>query len=262
MPHLNTKKRFDLLVFVLLIVVSAIFSLYFRTDIIFSILLYLGLPSAYLWLREPKNTKKVFAGSILLGILLGMAYSFLAESAYAWKVNYGFFPFNHVVLGSTPFGDFIWAFLILFATITFYEHFLDHERQPKLSKYATLGLGVGLSTFALVLWFLSTEPDGLQEVPYGYLILGVLTATPLALLFFTKKQLLYKVMFLGIFFFILNLVFELTALQLGQWSFPGNYIASVSILGAYFPIEELLFWIVLASPSLIVCYEFLIDDRE
>jgi len=198
---------------------------------------------------------------MILGVLLGMAYSFLAESAYAWKVHFSFFPFNHVVMGLTPFGDFIWAFLILFSTITFYQHFLDHEK-AKLSKYATFGLGVGLMTFALVLWLLTMEPEGFAKIRYGYLILGALTVTPLLVLFFTGAKFFYKVLFLSVFFFFLNLVFEITALNANQWSFPGEYIGSVWILGTYFPIEEFIFWIVLAAPSLVVCYEFLIDDGK
>lgn len=47
------------------------------------------------------------------------------------------------------------------------------------------------------------------------------------------------------------LAFEVVALHAGYWSFGGQYIGTVSAAGYRFPIEELLFMIVLSGPSVV-----------
>ena len=60
----------------------------------------------------------------------------------------------------------------------------------------------------------------------------------------------------GSYFFVYYLIYEITGLQLGWWIFPGKYLAWVSVLGVNFPLEELFFWIVLTSISILSYYEF------
>ena len=75
-------------------------------------------------------------------------------------------------------------------------------------------------------------------------------------------QFLKKLLKLGLYFFILNLLFEMTALDLGQWHFPGNNFIAWINLGPYrFPFEEFVFWIVLFSLATVSYYEFFYDDR-
>lgn len=261
MPKLNSKKKLDLLVVFVFIFVAAFLSVFFKIDLILSVSLYLGLPALYLWFRESKNWKKILSASLVIGVLLGMAYNLVAEFTNAYATRYGLFPFNYVAGGVTPFGDFIWGFLILFCSITFYEHFLDDERQVKFSKYSTFALGAGLVSFLLTESLLITAPESLHAT-YSYLLLGLLSILPLTALLFCKPTLIYKILWLTGFFFILNLVFEISALHLGQWNYPGQYIGLVEIMSVNFPIEEFIFWILLATPSLILCYEFLFDDGK
>ena len=70
-----------------------------------------------------------------------------------------------------------------------------------------------------------------------------------------------KVIYQGLFFFVLSILYELTAIHAGHWIFPGDYIGFVEILGLRFPIEELL-WLMLCVPSTIAIYEFFADDRK
>src|SRR5437868_2192078 len=99
MPKLNTKKKLDLLVVFLLIFAAAFVSTYFRIDLIFSVFLYLGAPSLYLWMRERKNWKKILSASVVIGVLLGMAYNLVAEFTDAYATHYKLFPFNYALGG-------------------------------------------------------------------------------------------------------------------------------------------------------------------
>ena len=65
------------------------------------------------------------------------------------------------------------------------------------------------------------------------------------------------------YFFYLTLVYELTALTLGWWSFPSSqFIGWVEIAGIRFPFEEFFFWLVLFSAWIVSAYEFSIDDEK
>lgn len=261
MSKLNTAKKLDLVVVFLLLIGAAAISVTFRTDIIFSVFLYLGVPALYLWFRERKNWKKISFASLVIGIFLGMSWNLVAEQTNAWTTHYTFSPFNILFVGKMPLGEFVWGFLILFYTIIFYEHFLDDERKKRLSPRSTLALGVGMVSFFLTSSLLVNAPEQIH-LQYSYLILGILICIPLVLLLWADLKLLLKVFYLSIFFFLLNLTFEITAIAHNQWGFPGNYIGTVRILAVNFPIEEMVFWIVLATPSLILCYEFLFDDGK
>ena len=56
------------------------------------------------------------------------------------------------------------------------------------------------------------------------------------------------------------LAYEVTAFYLGQWHFPGEYIGTVILLGASFPLEEFIIWIVLSAAVVLSYYELFIDD--
>jgi hypothetical protein len=262
MPKLSTSKKIDLWVIAFFVFTSALFSIYFRVDIIVSVILYLAIPSLYLWLRETKNAKKILFASVVIGVFLGIAYDLIVELNKVWVIHYSIFPFGVIVLGDTPLGDFFWAFLILFSSITFYEHFLDDEKEPGLSKHCAGGVGVSLIIFLMAVLFSFSSSASKLTNQDAYTILGSLSIVPLLLLLISSSKLRYKIAWLTLFFFVLNLTFEITAILLNQWSFPGKYITMIGGFGIYFPVEEFIFWILLGIPSLIVCYEFIFDDGK
>ena len=62
--------------------------------------------------------------------------------------------------------------------------------------------------------------------------------------------------------FLLFLVYELTALKLGQWVFLGEYIGGVEIFNSQFPFEEFFFWIMISSATCLSYYEIFVDDEK
>ena len=77
-----------------------------------------------------------------------------------------------------------------------------------------------------------------------------------------KSELLFKFLKVSAFFFFLFFAFELTALRLGQWNFPGRYIGKVEIFNLVFPFEEFFFWILLSSTVVLSYYELYVDDEK
>lgn len=97
---------------------------------------------------------------------------------------------------------------------------------------------------------------------YSYLTIALPTFLPLAYGIFVRPKLFSKIIKIAPFFFSLFLLYELTALYLGQWYFLGNYIGNIKIAGLSFPFEEFFFWVIISSPTVIVIYEFFVDDEK
>jgi len=261
MKYLAARKErlTDLLVVGTFIGVAAALSLALRADIFVSVLLYLGLPSAYLCLKRKKNYRKIIFASATLGLLLGMAYDFLAEQGNAYVVNYHSAILNYHIIGKTPVGDFLWAFLIPFSVLVFYEHFLDDERIKRISARSIDALFAGVLFFVAGAVYVMLHPDA-GSGGYAYLFVGACSVLPLIGLLFARHALVHKLVLISFFFFVLNLAFEITALMLGQWHFPGTYIGWITLFGLTFPYEEMLFWIIPSAAVFVFCYEMFFDD--
>jgi hypothetical protein len=258
--RLNTRKRIDLLVLFALIALAAATSLYFRTTLFTSFILYLLVPALYLCWREKKNYLKIFLASIDLTIL-GIALDVIAEHNHAWEAPTLLPLLSFPLWGVMPLELVAWGFCVVLFTLIFYEHFLDDERYPALSKHFLLFLIVSVVVFCWVALVATLIPHALG-VRYAYLVLFGSAELPLVWIVFRKPKLLYKIIWLGLFFFILNFVFELTGLSLNQWTFPGQYIGWVNVFGFTFPWEELVLWIALSAPIQVFYYEEFFDDGK
>jgi hypothetical protein len=59
---------------------------------------------------------------------------------------------------------------------------------------------------------------------------------------------------IAVVFGIFNLAFELLALHVGYWTFQGRYVAMVTVAGYRFPLEELVFLVLLCAPAVVAAY--------
>ena len=162
-----------------------------------------------------------------------------------------------------PIEDLIWGFLLVYSVIIFYEHFLDkgkHNLVDKRLKYFILPIITLLLIFFLLYFF---NPN-LLRLNYAYLWMGIILIFIPSITFLSFfPKLLSKYVKTGSYFFVLAFIFELTALQLNQWTFPGtHFIGWVQIAGHAFPFEEFFFWFVLVAIAILSYYEFFDDDRK
>ena len=68
----------------------------------------------------------------------------------------------------------------------------------------------------------------------------------------------------GAYFFFFLLIYEITALSLGQWVFSAEsqFLGLMEFKGITFPFEELFAWIMLGSLATLSYYEFFDDDKK
>ncbi|MDR3643181.1 MAG: hypothetical protein P4L74_06175 [Candidatus Doudnabacteria bacterium] len=258
----SPKKLFwDFIIVVVIIIIGAILSLVFRFKGLTSSLFFFFLPSFYLLCRQPKRLHRIFGGSFLIGTIFGFIFDFMANIGHAWAEYNSQLVFPYRILGVVPLDELIWYFGWVLVIVTFYEHFLEHERRDTISHNYKYGLLPALFTTASILVIYIVAPDKLV-LGHTYLLLGLCTLVPFIYLTIKKPVLFIKFMSISPFFFFLFSIHEITALIIGQWYFPGRYIGVVSIGNLSFPFEEFFFWILMSSTIVLSYYELYVDDER
>ncbi len=253
------KKLFDLSIVILSVLISAATAIYFGLNFLSTTILFFGLPSAYLLYRKPNNLKKVTVISVILGLIWGFSFDYIAElnNAWAWGGNTGlFFPLTFFSVVSLDI--LIWYFLWIFSIVSFYEYFIEYDNSTKISKNAFPIAITGVVAAALVI-VLGMFTDVLL-FEHTYFWLGVVTLIPYTYVVIRQPKLFAKSLLVAPYFFYLFLIFELTALYADLWSFSGQYIGMVSIMGLSFPVEEFFFWIMISATVTVAYYEHTVDN--
>lgn len=210
-------------------------------------------------IREGKNYKKIAIAVLLIGGIFGFIFDFIETFNKAWIVDRLVFPWK--VFGVLPIDDIVGFLLMTLFVVVFYEHFLDDEKNKRISPSLIFALAPSLLvTFAVVIVFL-IKPNILQ-MPYAYFYGGLIAISFPVLYIFFRPHLLSKFLKIAAFFFIIWFVAEIVAIKTGGWYFPGNYIGNVSVFGVSFPFEELFFWMMFYAASISAYYEKMIDDER
>jgi hypothetical protein len=259
MKKIVANKKADFIITCLILGFGFGVSILFKLKPLSGAFFYLFLPSLYLILREKKNFWKIFWGVVVFGFIVGFAFDLVQTFNKSWIMTGLVFPWKF--FGLLPLDNIIgWGLMALFILV-FYEHFLDDEKNKKISKnlkWAILvflaGLFIGVGLYLIF--------PALIKLPYAYLIGGII-AIIFPLIFSARKKLfLEKALKLSAFFFFVWLFAELICLKYGGWIFPGQYIGTVSLFGLSFPFEELFFWMMCYSATVASYYEFFIDDKK
>lgn len=253
------NKKLDLIIVFAIFILSALISIIFNLKPLTGGLLSLLIPSIYLMLREKKNFWKIFWGVFIFGVIIGFSFDFIVTLNQGWVVTRIVLPWKFFEI--LPIDNVIgWALMTLFILV-FYEHFLDDEKNKKISKNLKWAL-IPFSTLLFLLLVLYIINPSLLKLPYIYLLGGSMAIIfPIALTL-SKARFLEKFLKLGVFFFVVWFTLELVCLKNQGWIFPGQYIGQINILGLIFPFEELFFWMMFYSTTVVSYYEVFIDDRK
>lgn len=253
------RIRFELLTMLIYYLAVSALVLNLRLDYTVTATLFMGVPSIYFSLKRPDIIRINLAYSLLMSLMLVPVLDYLGHVSGSWHEADGITGVRF--LGVFPLDALIWGFLYSYFIISFYEYYLDrHKSQFHFSKrIKTLVLILLMLTLALSASILCGIT--IPVIPYFYAVLIVsLFVVPIAGIVSSHRQLLSKIVAQGIWFAVLSVIFELTALKSGQWWFPGPYyIGNVILFGLWFPLEEAL-WILLAVPAYICTYEYFADD--
>lgn len=257
-------QKTNLLLIFLWPVFASVFSFMLKANFFVSTLLFFGVPAAYLSYRNAKFVKKTALFSLILGIPLTIIIDYIMETTGGWFIPHSIFdPFR--IFNRVTVDIIVWGVLYVYFITIYYETFLDKHVKTKQyynqMKYLIISL---IITFGLFILIKFAKPE-LLYINYFYLIFGtVLGILPIALVLFSFPQLYGKFFKAGAYFFFLTFIYEVTALQLNQWSFPAKdqFIGFVDIVGIRFPFEEFFFWILLGALGILSFYEFFDDDRK
>lgn len=252
-------KKLDILVLILLPLIAVMGSLALRANFLTSAFLFYGLPAIYLSWRNTHAIKRAFIFS-LLAFPVGFVGDYLATNSNAWYVPQSSFPFR--VLGVVPIDDLIWGFMLVYVVVIFYEHFLDKGKHNNVDRRLKYGVYITLASVVIFFSAYLLNP-ALLRIPYAYFTFGALAVfSPIVIFLSHFPRFLAKYTKVIIYFTCLNLVYEITALELGQWQFLGReYFGWVELWGHRFPFEEFFFYIVLISVAILSNFEYFDDGH-
>lgn len=257
---MKENKKFDLLVVFIILAVAVLVSLFCNLKPIIVFLLYLLTPSIYLILREKKNFKKIFWAVIIFGVIFGLGFDFIVTFNEGWIVTRLIFPAK--IFGFYPIIDDILGFMLMtLFMVVFYEHFLDDEKNRRISRNLKLALIVSLIVLVFIFVIYLINP-ALLKIPYVYLVCGLVAIAFPIVINLHRPRFLGKFFKLAAFFFVVWFVLELVCLKNSGWIFPGQYIGTVEIFGLKFPFEELFFWMMWYAAAVASYYEVIVDDQK
>lgn len=230
----------------------------FRLPFITSIFVYFGLPTVYLFWRDPKIIKKVLLFSLIVWWPLMIVWDYLAYVDNTWFVPSAM----RFIRNSLPYQDIFWGLLYIMFGLSVYEYFFNEKRSKKVFPRRFYFLACffygGLALF-LLLYFLSPQ---YLVLPYFFLWMGLVFAVvPLILFLLKYPGFLVRYIALGVYFFLVFGLMEHAALTGGHWLYPGqHYIGVMNFFGYRLPWDEIIFLWILSVPALASWYEYFADD--
>jgi hypothetical protein len=236
-------------------------SLLLRAHFFTSLFLFFGFPALLLCYRNKDKIKKALLFS-LSTLIIVVVLDYISDITGVWYITNSVISYR--LLGQVTLENIIWLPLYAFFIVMYYEYFYELGDQdvlytPRLKYLYAFYLAV--LTIFLAVYLINKD---WLYLPYFYMQMGiVLIILPIILTFFKSPRLFTKLIKVGIYFSFLSLIYELTALYLDQWVFPGGgTLGLVGVGKIRFPVEELVFWIMLGSIGGLSLYEFFDDDEK
>lgn len=225
-----------------------------------SLVLIFLVPILYLSCRSFSKIRKVAIFSLAVSIPVAITFELIAFGDNAWYVPQSTFAFR--LFGVIPIEDLLWQFMTVYLIIIFYEHFCNKEFLPSISPKIHI-MNYVLYSIALVVVAIFTICASIIKIPYAFLWLGILFF-PIQIVLFLWKYPQFSRSFLRVqlYFLYTHMIFELIGVKFSHWVFGGShYIGWVSVLGQRFPLEELIFVMLLGALAACTYYEFFTNKK-
>ena len=223
--------------------------------------LFFSLPTLYLFWRKRKPLRELLAGALLLGFGFAFPFDVIQTASGGWLTPPSQFVFPYELFGFLPLDEILWFFIQGVFVITFYIHFFEPRKADRVGKrFAHIFLGTMVAV-TLISILASTGRSNVI-IPYSYLVAGAPMLLVIAYVLWKHPQLIPKFSKTAAFFFVLFFVYELIALHLGQWQFPGMYIGWIELWVFRFPLEEFFYWMFVYTLFALSMYEGAIDDGK
>jgi hypothetical protein len=260
----SKRKRYDLIILVVLAMLASLYArftahLYIGRDL-FGAFAFCVPGILYLWTRSQKPAKQIAYATLIFGFLCGFLFEFIEQFNRSYVIARSVIP---KLFGVVSFDFVIWHVLMAMYVFTFYEHFIDTtSAAPAISSRArkiTIALVVSiLITIGVYLY----DPGWLR-LRYAYTDLATVAVLPLFLLAYHKPRYVRDFTLISPFFLFFFFLVEWTGVPKQWWAYGGShYLGWVTVRSLHFPIEELLYWMLLYPATLIAYYKLFIDRAD
>lgn len=256
---MRKSLRLDLLIIIGVVAVSVPLVLYTHARPLTTAILFYFIPTIYLMWRKRKPLKETLAGSLLLGFGFAFPFDIIQTASGGWVTPTSQFVFPYELFGFLPLDEVVWFFISGLYVLTFYIHFFEPRKADRVGRRFA---HVFLATLTAVVLLSALASIGRSSVaiPYSYLIAGAPMLIAIVYVLLKYPRLIPKFLKTTGFFFVLFFVYELVALHLGQWNFPGIYIGWVQVWDVRFPLEEFFYWMIVYTLFVLSLYEGVVDD--
>lgn len=226
-----------------------------------SIVLFLVIPCVYLAILRKSSVIKAVVFSLITSVPFIIAIDYVAHINKQWIIPYSILPAR--LFGIVSIEVVAWAFFLSCFMIMFYEYFSEPKKKQRVWGSRMIYLGIFFVALLGVFIFLLHQFPFLLYIPYFYFWFGFIFLFIPSLIELIRRPKLYiKIFPVGIYFFVVTFIYEITALKLGWWLFPGKYLGWVTVLGVGFPFEEMFFWLMVLAIAAVSYYEFFDDDEK
>jgi hypothetical protein len=212
-------------------------------------LLVLGWPLLYLWTTSPKVRQRLDWRFSLFLSVFGVIFTSLARRTSAWASN-SLFPF--AIPGQVTVEELQWILLYFPLALAINERFFpaaDFGKPTRLAPcYVIAGFWIGL--------ILSPLPQTVELLgSFSYWKIGAALYFPtISMAIWIRPSVVRELIWSCVTTGPLHLGFEALALENDYWTFPGRYLGRLPLGRHWFPLEELIFLILLSGPSLVAAY--------
>lgn len=255
----SNLKNFDIILLIAFPIIAVFFSRLLVADTLTSIILFYVPLTIYFSLRTPSATVKTLVFSALMAAGFGIVFDYPAYLDNAWYVSS---IFSLRIYGLIAWEDIIWTFFFVYSVVIFYEHFIDKAKHKVLEGKAKFGILLLILLVMLFFSLLHFKPQFLNIQYYLFRFGFIFMFLPVVAMLSYYRKLISGFFITGVYFFAHSLIYELTALKLNQWIFPGkHYIGWVELAHFRLPFEEFFFFIMIGGMTVLAYFEFFDVDK-
>ena len=211
--------------------------------------LLLLLPAGYLIARSPRARHVISAVFVTKFVLFTVVFfNYLCKRFGGWDGPTAF-PFD---LQGVLIEEILWMGFYIPFVLTINEHFFASNDVGKPRRIVrTL---ISIMFFAGFVAVLVPQLRAFFST-YTYLKVGLVLYPPVFVMAIAvNRRIVRELLLTGLVAGVVCLVWEIIGLRNGFWHFPGTYVGHVGIVGYVFPVEELVFLILLSGPSVVATY--------
>lgn len=260
---MTQTKKIDLIFLIFYPFFATFVSFIFNINYFFSVLVFFGLPSVFLSLRAKKYVGHTVIYSLIYAIPFVIILDYICHVTNIWLIPYSIFKVR--LLGYVTFDIILWGIFFTYFIIMFYRYFFGEDAPHRIYVKNTTPLVILLSFLLSIFFTLYIFSPSSLRIPYFYLVFGItLALIPLSITCFLFRKMRYVFVKVGLYFFVFNLLYEITAIKLRLWEFPreGKSVGWINFLGVSFPFEELFFWIMLGAPAILSWFILFGEERK